>query len=64
MKILFDESIILFDGCKINIKINILNNYMNKIKDNEKLKLIKINDTEINYQVLNTKFEKLKKYWF
>ena len=62
MKIIFYDDITFSDGYKINIKINILNNYMNKIKDNEKLKLIKINDTEINYQVLNTKFEKLKKY--
>ena len=58
MKIIFYDDIAFSDGYKINI----LNNYMNKIKDNEKLKLIKINATEINYQVLNTKFEKLKKY--
>ena len=62
MKIIFYDDIAFSDSYKINIKINILNNYMNKIKDNEKSKLIKINDTEINYQVLNTKFEKLKKY--
>ena len=64
LKLLFEENVILSDDYKINIKINILNNYMNKIKNSEKLKLIKINDIEINYQVLNIKFEELKEIDF
>ena len=64
LKIIFDDSIILSNGNKIKIKINILNNYMHKIKNSEKLKLIKINDIELNYQTLNIKFEELKKINF
>ena len=64
LKIIFDDDIILSKDKKINIKINILKNYMHKIKNSEKLKLIKINDTELNYQVLNIKFEELKEINF
>jgi len=64
LKIIFDESIILSDDCKINIKINILNNYMNKIKNSEKLKFIKINDISLNYQVLYINHEELKEIDF
>jgi len=64
LKIIFDDDIALSEGYKISIKINILNNYMNKIKDSEKLKLIKINDIELNYQSLNIKFEELKEIDF
>jgi hypothetical protein len=37
---------------------------MNNIKNSEKLKLIKINDIELNYQVLNIKYEELKEIDF
>ena len=63
-KIIFDEKIILSNNYKIKIKINILNNYMPKIKNTEKLKLIKINDIELNYQVVNIKFEELNEIDF
>ena len=63
-KIIFDEKIILSNEYKINIKINILNNYMHKIKNTAKLKLIKINDIELNYQVINIKFEELNEIDF
>jgi len=64
LEIIFDDSIILSHDCRINIKIKILNNYMSKIKNNEKLILIKINDILLNYQILNTNFEDLKEIYF
>ena len=64
LEIKFDEPIILSYNCGISIKIKILKNYMNKIKNIEKLILIRINDILLNYQILNAKFEDLKEIYF